>query len=100
MQRTDADAIPREQYNPLGEIEQHEGKLTLEMGEQILAVLLVEMHNQLAVATAAKNVSARLKLSLALRVIEQLAVADHNDGVVFVEDRLLAVTQSDNAEAL
>ena len=44
--------------------------------------------------------AARLKLGLALRVVEQLAVADHGDGAVFVEDRLLAVTQSDDAEAL
>ena len=81
------------QHDALGEVEQHEGELTLEMREQILAVLLVEMHDQLAVAAAAEDVAARLKLGLALGVIEQLAIADHGDGAVFVEDRLLAVTQ-------
>ena len=100
MQRTDADAVAREEHDPLGDVEQHEGELTLEMREQILAVLLVEMHDQLAVAAAAEDVAARLKLGLALRVVEELAVADHGDGAVFVEDRLLAVTQADDAEPL
>ena len=88
------------QHDALGEVEQHEGELPLEMREQILAVLLVEMHDQLAVAAAAEDVAARLKLGLALGVVEQLAVADHGDGAVLVEDWLLAVTKPDDAEPL
>ena len=100
MQRADADAVAREQHDALGEVEQHEGELALEMREQILAVLLVEMHDQLAVAAAAEDVAARLQLGLALGIVEQLAVADHGDGAVLVEDWLLAVTKPDNAEPL
>ena len=100
MQRTDADAVAREQHDALGEVEQHEGELPLELREQILAVLLVEMHDQLAVAAAAEDMAARLQLGLALRVVEQLAVADHGDGAVLVEDWLLAVTKPDDAEPL
>ncbi len=58
------------------------------------------MHDQLAVAAAAEDVAARLQLGFAFGIVEQLAIADHGDGAIFVEDRLLAVTQSDDAEPL
>ena len=93
MQRTDADAVARQEHDALGEVEQHEGELPLELREEVLAVLLVEMHDQLAVAAAAEDMAAGLKLGLALGVVEQLAVADHRDGAVLVEDGLLTVTQ-------
>ena len=55
VERADADAIAREEHDPLGEIEQREGELALQMREQILAVLLVEMHDQLAIAAGAED---------------------------------------------
>jgi hypothetical protein len=58
------------------------------------------MHDQLAVAAAAEHVAARLQLGLAFGIVEQLAIADHGDGAVFVEDGLLAVTKPDDAEPL
>src|SRR4029079_44867 len=100
MQRADTDTVARKQHDALGEVEQHEGELPLELREEILAVLIVEMHDQLAVAAAAEDMAARLKLGLALGVIEQLAVADHGNGTVLVEDWLLAITKPDDAEPL
>src|SRR5262245_16098101 len=70
------------------------------MREQILAVLLVEMHDQLAIAAGAKLMTSSLKLGLALRIVEQLAVAQHCDGTVLVENRLLAVAQPDDTKPL
>ena len=75
MERADADAIACQDHHPLGEIEQREGKLALQMREQILAVLLIEMHDQLAIAAGAELMTPRLKLGLALRIVEQLPVA-------------------------
>ena len=52
------------------------------------------------IAAAAEDVAARLQLGLALGIVEQLAVEDHGDGAVLVEDRLLAVSEPDDAEPL
>src|SRR5262249_8664736 len=100
VERADAHAIARPDHGALGAIEQREGKLALQMREQIRAVLLVEMHDQLAIAAGAELMTSRLKLGLALRIVEQLAVAQHGDGAVLVEDRLLAVAQPDDAKPL
>jgi hypothetical protein len=58
------------------------------------------MDDQLAIAAAAEHMAAGFQLRLAFRVIEQLAIADHGDGAVLVEDGLLTVIQPDNAEPL
>jgi hypothetical protein len=100
VERADADAIACQDHHPLGEIEQREGKLALQMREQILAVLLIEMHDQLAIAAGAELMTPRLKLGLALRIVEQLAVARHGERAVLVDDRLLAVAQAYDAEPL
>jgi hypothetical protein len=85
---------------PLGEIDQDEGELALQMGEQILAVLLIEMHDQLAVAMGAEHMTPRLKLRLPLGIVEQLAVADDGDRAVLVENGLVAVRDTDDAKPL
>ena len=96
-QRADADAIPREQHNAPRKIDQHESELTLEMGEQILAVLLVEMHDELGVAVGAKHVALGHKLGAPLREIEKFAIADDGNSPVLIEDRLMSVLQPENA---
>ncbi len=98
MQRADADAVAREQHEASREVDEHEGELALEMLEQILAMLLVEVHDQLRVGVAAEHVALGSELCLQLGIIEQLAIGDHADAAGLVEDRLLAVGDADNGE--
>ena len=97
-QGTDADAIPGEQHRPAREVDKHEGKLPFEEGEQLLAMLLVEMNDQLGVAVGAEHVALGLELDALLGIIEQLAIADDGDAAILVEDRLLAVLEPENAQ--
>src|SRR5882762_5048699 len=56
------------------------------------------MGDDLGVAVCDELVSARLELLSSLDVIKQFAVENYGDAAVFVEDRLLPISQSDNAQ--
>ncbi len=98
VQRTNAHAIAREKDGALREVDQRDGELPFELGEHALAVLLVEMHDELGVGVGAKDVTLGLQRGLALGIVEQLAVVDDGDGAVLVEDRLPAIAQADDAQ--
>ena len=72
--------------------------MTLKLGEQIFAVLLIEMHDELVVAMGAEHVTLGLELRLPLRVVEQLAIADDGNAAVLVEEGLPPVLKTENAE--
>ncbi len=99
MQRANADAVTRQKDGPLVEIDERQRELSLELGEHVLAVLLVEVHDDLGVGVGAENVALGFELGLALGVVEQLAVVDDGDGAVLVEDRLAAVAEADDAQS-
>ena len=51
-----------------------------------------------SVSVPPRRLALRFKLGLALGVVEQFAVADDRDRAILVEDGLLTIVQSDNAE--
>ena len=72
-----------------------ECELSLQMREQVLAVLLVEMHRARARCRCeCERRGPDLELGAPLGIIEQLAIADDGDAAVLVEDRLLTVRKA------
>ncbi len=98
VQRADADAVAGEEDRALREVDQRQRELALQLREHALAVLLVEVHDQLGVGVGAEDVALGLQLGLALGIIEELAVVDHGDRAILVEDRLAAVAKPDDRE--
>ncbi len=80
------------------EIDEHEGELSLEIGEQRLAMLLIEMDDELGIGVRAEDMAARLELGAPLGKVEELAVADHRNAAVLVEQRLPPVLDADDRE--
>ncbi len=99
VQRADADAVAGEEDGALGEVDERDGELAAQLLEDALAVLLVEVDDDLGIGVGAEDVALGLQLCLALGIVEQLAVVDDGDGAILVEDRLLAVAETDDGEA-
>src|SRR5215467_8673570 len=99
VQGADADAIARQQHLALFDIDQHEGKLALQVLKHVLTVILVEMNDDLGIGAGAKHVSLCFELRLLLGIIEELAIADHADLACLVEDRLTTIGDADNSKA-
>ncbi len=66
--------------------------------EDALAVFLVEVDDDLGVGVRAEHVALGLQFRLALGIVEQLAVVDDGDALILVEDRLLAVAETDDGK--
>ena len=96
--RADAEPVPGQDQAALTTIPKGQGELAAQVFEHRLAVVFPQVGDQLRVAVGAEPVPLALQLGLALGIVEQLAVEDDGDGSVFVEDRLLAVGQADDAE--
>src|SRR6185503_19275874 len=99
VQRADADAVAGEEDGALGEINERDGELALQVLEDAFAILLVKVDDDLGVGVRPEDVALGLELRLALRIIEQLAVVDDGDGAILVEDRLRAVAETDDRQA-
>ena len=69
------------------------------MSKQILAVLLIEVHDELAIAMGAEDMATRLQLSLPLRIVKQLAIDHDCNRTILVEDRLPPIRESKDTEA-
>jgi len=78
-----------EEPAPLG-VPDREGELAVEMEDEVLAVLLVQVDQHLDVGVGAEDVAPLAERVAQLPVIEDLAVADQDDGAVLVVDRLIA----------
>ena len=96
--RTNADAISGEHRDTMRKINQRERELTFEIGEQLLAMFLIEVNDQLGVGLGAEDMPFGFELRAPLGKIEELAVADDRDAAVLVENRLLAVVDADDAQ--
>src|SRR5581483_1214527 len=99
MQRANPRAIAPEQHEAPAEVDEHEGELASQMLEQRLAMLLIEMDDQLGVRIGPEHMAFGHELGLALGIIEQLAVGDHADIAGLVEDGLLAIGDADDGES-
>src|SRR5437868_4636150 len=96
-QWADADAIAGQDQRLLSLIPERDGKLTANLVEHPLAVILPEVGKQLGVAVGAELVSAASQLRLLFRILEQFAVEDDGDRAVLVRNRLPAVREADDA---
>src|SRR5262245_11614121 len=96
-QRTDADAISRQNRDAARKIDQRKGELTFEMRKQLLAMFLIEVNQQLGIGVSAENMYLGFELRPPLGEIEEFPVADDGDAAVFVENRLSAVFDADDA---
>ena len=91
--------IASEVQLPLPHIPERNGKLSPQLLPGRFAVILPEMRNDLGVAVSNEAMAFRGELFAPLDVIEELAVEDHKQAAIFVGHRLLAIGQSDNAQA-
>ena len=91
--------IASEMQLPSLHIPQRNRKLSAELLPRAFAMIFPEMRNDLGVAVSDEAMAFRCEFFAPLDVIEQLAVEDHEEAAVFVCHRLLAISQSDNAQA-
>src|SRR5262245_42853541 len=68
------------------------------MRKQILAVLLVKMHDQFGVAVGAEHMPLGFELCTPLGKIKELAVTDDRNAAILVENRLSAVMHPNDAQ--
>src|SRR5256885_957854 len=83
---------------PHGRVPEGEGELAADVLEHALAVLLPQVRQQFGVGVGAEVVALGLQGRLHLGVVEQFAVEDDPDRLVFVGDRLPAVAEADDAQ--
>ena len=97
-QGTDPHAIARKQHDATAQVDQRKSELALQAVDELLAVLLIEMHDHFGIGARCEDVPLRFQVEPQLGVLEQLPVADHRDRAIFVEDGLLSIVETDNAE--
>jgi hypothetical protein len=88
-----------EQKPVLSFIPQRNCELSAQMLEQPFLLLLPEMRNDFRIAVGFQEMAARFEFGPLLHMVEQLAIEHHMSAAVFVRHRLLAVGQSDDAQA-
>jgi hypothetical protein len=91
--------IASEMQLPLPHIPERNGELATELLPCRFAMLFPKMRNDLGVAVRDEAMALRSQLFAPFDVIEQLAVEDDEQAAIFVRHRLVAVRQSDNAQA-
>src|SRR4029078_9915385 len=89
VQRADAGAVAGEEDGALREVDERQCELAAQLLEDALAVLLVEVDDDLGIGMGAEDVALGLQLGLALGIVEQLAVVDDGDVAILVEDGTL-----------
>ena len=95
--RRDAKPIAPELKLAFSFIPQSDGELASQLVPHPLAIIFPKMRDDLGIAVGDEAVPALLQFLPALNVIEQLAIKNDRNTAVFVSDRLLAVSQADNA---
>ena len=99
MERADAETVAGQQQPLAARIPQRDRELAAQARERRLGVLLIEVRNDLGIAVRAEGVPTGLEGRPLFRVVEQFAVVDDTDAAVFVMDRLLTISQADDAQA-
>src|SRR5205807_8909878 len=88
VQGLDAEPVSREHEAPALRIPQGEGEHAAQLVDEVRAVLLVEVDDDLGVAPRGEPVPLRLEPPLELLEVVDLAVEDDLDGAVLVPERL------------
>jgi hypothetical protein len=92
------EAIPRADQRPGARVPEREGKHPAQAGDEVFAVVLVEVEQHLDVRLGAEGVAV-LQLFAQLAVVVDLPVGDDADGAVLVEHRLRAAGEVDDRQA-
>ena len=98
-ERLDPEAIARRDEPPAPRVPEDERDLAAEVLDERVAVLLVEMDDELAVAPGAEAVPLRLELPAGALEVVELSVDDGDDAPVLVGERLRAALDVDDREA-
>ncbi len=98
VQRCDADAVAGQDQRAAFDVVQREGVLPVEMVEHRLAVLFPHVDEHLGVGVGRELVPFRLEYFAAFGVVEDFAVEDDDDALVFVENRLLPIRQPNDRQ--
>ena len=99
IERLDAEPVAGEHQPAAARVPQGDGEHAVEVGQEIEPAVLVEMDDDLGVGMiGGEAVAGALELLAQLDVIVDLAVEDDGDGLVLVEDRLLAGGDVDDGE--
>src|SRR4051794_30771472 len=85
---------------PATHVPEGEGEHPAQAVHAVVAVVLVQMHDDLRVGVSREPMAARLQLVAQLHVVVDLSVEDDDDRAVFVGDRLIARLQIDDREPL
>src|SRR5437016_4452097 len=99
VKRADAEAIAAQNQAARARVPNRESKLAAKAREHSRPILFPEVRQQLRVATTAQVMTALAKVRAKFVVIEEFAVEDGNDAFVLVGQRLVAVSQANDAQA-
>ncbi len=97
-ERLDPNAVTHQQQGFLPVIPERYRKHPIQSRDELQAVLVVQVRNDLAVAVAAEPVSFGEQLTAQLTVVVNLTVEDDMYGAGFVRDRLRACDQIDHGQ--
>src|SRR5262249_14148231 len=98
VQGTDAETISGQDEFLLAPVPQGQGKLAAELFQHAFAEVLVQVRDDLGIAMGSQDMAAACQASAGFRIVEQLAVEDNLNGLIFVADGLPAVMEADDAE--
>ena len=94
----DAEAISGEGDLVAGLVVESDGELAAELAEDVLATFFPKVGDEFGVAVGDEVMAALEEFGALFAVVEEFAVEDDGDGLVFVGDGLLAIGEADNAE--
>jgi len=97
-QGADARAIAGQHQATFRLVPQGDGELTVQVFDEVVAVLLVKMDDDLRVRTGVEAVTQRLELLTQLDIVEDLSIEDYLDGAILVVDGLITPLQVDDAQ--
>ena len=79
-------------------IKKRTGELAIQLSEAVDPLFFVEMNDRFDIGTAPKAMSPVFERGAEFAVIENFAVADHDDRPVLVLEWLIAMLQVDDAQ--
>jgi hypothetical protein len=98
VQRLDPQSVAHEHGTPIPVVPESDGEHSPQQAGKLHVVLLVQVGQDLRVASAAEPVSSSRQAVAELVMVEELAVLDRPDGSVFVRKRLVPTFDVDDAE--
>src|SRR5215211_2210324 len=95
-----ADPVAGQEQPSAAAVPDCEGEHAPQVVDAAVPELLVEVDDHLGVGSGREAMSQRLQLPAELAVVVDLAVLNHDDALVLVEDRLVAGLEVDDRQAL